>query len=102
MVTMVMRAARGGGGGAVRLVLRAQQVVQDVDNGGDVPLGLAVGVLEGGVEGAGEGAGVHALPVVVHRLDDGAFCAAFAARRFSLPAAAFLHKQKRHLIRVSA
>jgi hypothetical protein len=92
---MVMRAARGGGGGAaVRLVLRAQQVIENVDNRGDVPLGLAVGVLQGGVQRAGEGARVHALPVVVHRLDDGAFCAAFAARRFSLPAAAFLRKTK--------
>lgn len=36
----------------VVLVLRAQQVVQDVDDGGDVPLGLAVPVLQGGVQGS--------------------------------------------------
>lgn len=58
------------GSAAVGLVLGAQQVVQDVDDGRDVPLGLPVGILEGRVEGAGEGAGVDALPVVVHRLDD--------------------------------
>ena len=60
--------ARGAGGGGVGLELRAQQVVEDVHNGGDVPLGLPVGVLQRGVEGPAEGAGVDALAVVVHRL----------------------------------
>ena len=61
----------GGGGGGVGLELGAQQVVEDVHDGGDVPLGLPVGVLQRGVEGAAEGAAVDALAVVVHRLDDG-------------------------------
>jgi len=65
-----------------------------VDDGGDVPLGLAVRILEGGVEGAGEGAGVHALPVVVHRLDDGAL--ALPAPCFPFPATALL--QDKHEI----
>ena len=60
-----------GGGGGVGLELGAQQVVQDVHDGGDVPLGLPVGVLQRGVEGAAEGAAIDALAVVVHRLDDG-------------------------------
>ena len=33
-------------GAAVRLVLRAQQVVQDVNDRGDIPLRLTVGVLQ--------------------------------------------------------
>ena len=36
----------------VVLVLRAQKVVQDVDDGGDVPLWLAVPVLQGRVQGS--------------------------------------------------
>ena len=49
---------RGRGGGlsggrmVVVLVLRAQKVVQDVDDGGDVPLWLAVPVLQGRVQGS--------------------------------------------------
>lgn len=48
---------------------RAQQVVEDVDDGADVALGPAVPVLQGRVQGAAERARVDALAVVVHRLD---------------------------------
>lgn len=47
----------------------AQQVVQDVDYGADVALGPTVPVLQRGVQRAAERARVHALAVVVHRLD---------------------------------
>ena len=36
----------------VVLVLRAEEVVEDVDDGGDVPLGLPVTILESWVQGA--------------------------------------------------
>ena len=52
-VAVVMRAAAA----AVGLVLGAEKIVQDVDNRGDVPLGLPVAVLQRGVQCAGEGAG---------------------------------------------
>ena len=55
----------------VVLVLRTEKVIQDVNDGGDVPLGLAVGVLQGRIQRAGKGARVHALAVVVHAFDDG-------------------------------
>ena len=60
----------------VVFVLCAQEVVEDVDDGGDVALGLPVAVLQRGVERAREGARVDAAPVVVHALDDGAAAAA--------------------------
>ena len=82
-VAVVMRAAAA----AVGLVLGAEKIVQDVDNRGDVPLGLPVAVLQRGVQCAGEGAGVDALPVVVHRLNDGALA---LRRGFPLPAAPLL------------
>ena len=81
------RRRRGRAAAAVGLVLRAQQVVENVDNGGDVALGLTVAVLQRGVEGPGEGARVHALPVVVHRLNDGALA---LGARLSFPAASLL------------
>ena len=40
------------GAAAVRLVLGAQEVVEDVHDGGDVPLGLTVLVLQRRVQGA--------------------------------------------------
>ena len=73
-------------GAAVGLVLGAQQVVEDVDDGGDVPLGLAISVLQGWVEGAGEGSAVHSLAVVVHGLYDGAL----AVGRPALPVSVLL------------
>ena len=82
---MVVLGGPRGGAAAVRLVLRAQQVVENVHDGRYVALGLAVGVLQGGVEGAGEGARVHALAVVVHRFDDGAPRAAAAATLAGAP-----------------
>lgn len=67
---------RGATAATVSLVLRAQQVIQNVDNSCYIPFGLAVGVLEGRVQGARECARVHALAVVVHGLNDGAPVAA--------------------------
>ena len=48
----VLGGSRAAAGAAVRLVLGAQEVVEDVDDGGDVPLGLTVLVLQRRVEGA--------------------------------------------------
>lgn len=59
-----------------------------MDDGGNVPLGLAVLVLQGGVEGAGEGATVDALAVVVHGLDDGALAVSVRGASLSLPGTA--------------
>lgn len=47
---------------------RAEQVVQDVDDGADVALGPTVPILQRWVESAAESARVHALPVVMHAL----------------------------------
>ncbi len=52
------RCGGGGGGGGcglwvlVVLVLRAEEVVEDVDDCRDVALGLAVAVLQSGIQGA--------------------------------------------------
>ena len=59
------RAARAAAS-AVSLVLGAQQVIQDVNNGGNVTLRLTVGVLKCWVQGAGEGARVDTLAMMVH------------------------------------
>lgn len=40
---------------------RAQQVIEDVDDGGHVAARPALGVLQGGVQGAAESAGVDTL-----------------------------------------
>lgn len=50
MVTVVVMVVGAAGPAAVGLVLGTQQVVQDVDDGSDVPLGLPVAVLQGGVQ----------------------------------------------------
>lgn len=57
----------GPGSGALRC--GAEQVVQDVDDGGDIPFRPAELVLQGGIQRSGEGPGVNALPVVFHGFD---------------------------------
>lgn len=49
----------------------AQQIVQNVDDGGDVSLRATELVLQGRIQSAREGSRVDALPVVLHRFDDG-------------------------------
>lgn len=57
----------GPGSGALRC--GAEQVVQDVDDGGDIPFRPAELVLQGGIQRSGEGPGVDALPMVLHGFD---------------------------------
>lgn len=57
----------GPGSGALRC--SAEQVVQDVDDGGDIPFRPAELVLQGGIKRAREGSGVDSLPVVLHGFD---------------------------------
>lgn len=57
----------GPGSGALRR--GAEQVVKDVDDGGDIPFRPAELVLQGGIQRSGEGSGVDALPVVLHGFD---------------------------------
>lgn len=47
---------------------RAEQVIQDVNDGANVPLRPTVSVLEGWVQSAAERAGIHALAVMMHTL----------------------------------
>ena len=64
----------------IRLVLRAQQVIQNVHNCGNIPFGLAVGVLQRRVQRAREGAAVHTLAVMVHGFNDSTPAATAATR----------------------
>lgn len=45
---------------------RAQQVIQNVNDGADVTFGPTVSVLKGRVQGTAERAGVHTFAVVMH------------------------------------
>lgn len=47
---------------------RAEQVIQDVNDGANVPLRPTVSVLEGRVQRAAERAGIHALAMMMHTL----------------------------------
>lgn len=65
---------------------RAEQVIQDVNDGANVPLRPTVSVLEGWVQRAAERAGIHTLAVMMHTLY---YCA--------LPASRVLLNLKRHI-----
>lgn len=47
---------------------RAKQIIQNVNNGADVPLRPTVSVLEGWIQSAAERAGVDTLAVMMHTL----------------------------------
>lgn len=47
-----------------------EEVIQNVDYGGDMLLRFSETVLKGGVEGAGECPGIHALAVMLHVVCD--------------------------------
>lgn len=47
---------------------RAEQVIQDVNDGANVPLRPTVSVLKGWVQRAAERAGIHALAMMMHTL----------------------------------
>lgn len=65
---------------------RAEQVIQDVNDGANVPLRPTVSILEGWIQSAAECAGIHAFAMMMHTLY---YCA--------LPASRVLLNLKRHI-----